>query len=171
MKKTRTGLVCLAVILLLTGLLTGCQLGQAQEAAPVQMNIPAAEAPTAALTEAPTEAPTEPPYTCPPDGDPTNVTSKGSYTGMPVEVAKNAQTVVATAGEVELSNALLQIYYRIAVGTYQQEQHEIAPDFSQPLDAQMCPLVAEDITWQQYFLQQALNSWHSQTAMVQRSKT
>ena len=173
MKKARFIPLVLAATMLLTCLLPGCQLKQ--ETAPVQADIPVTEAPTAAPTEvpteAPTEAPTEPQPTCPPDGDPTNVTSKGSYTGAPLDVAKNAKTVVATSGDMGLSNALLQIYYRIAVGTYQREQHEIAPDFSQPLESQMCPLVAEDITWQQYFLQQALNSWHSQTAMVQRSKT
>ena len=168
MKKARILPAIVVLALLLTSLLTGCH--QEQDV-PEQLNAPVTEAPTAAPTEESTEEPTVPGPTCPPDGDPTNVTSKGSYTGEPVDVAKNAKTVVATSGDAKLSNALLQIYYRIAVGTYREEQHEIAPDFTQPLEVQMCPLVAEDITWQQYFLHQALNSWHSHTAMVQRSKT
>lgn len=170
MKVTRILPLCLATALILSALfLTGCQQTQSEPAMQTQpQTVPVTE-PTVPETE-PTEPPTEPQPTCPPDGDPNNVTSKGTYTGTPMEVAKNAETVVATVGEVQMNNALLQIYYRMAVGTYQRAAHEIAPDFNQPLDVQMCPLENNTITWQQYFLQQALNSWHSQTALLQRSK-
>ena len=170
MKKARILPVCLVLALLLTGLLAGC--GQEQGTTLAQ---PVTEAPTAVPTEVPTEppteAPTEPPPTCPPDGDPNNVTSKGSYTGSPVDVAKNAKTIVATAGEAELSNALLQIYYQMAVNEYKKVDHEIAPDFTQPLDTQIRDLDGEAITWQQFFLQQALDTWQSHTAMTARSKS
>ena len=173
MKKARIVPICLILALLLTGLLAGCQ--QEPEAAPVQMNTPVTEAATAAPTEPPTEppteAPTEPAATCPPDGDPNNVTAKGSYTGNPVDVAKNAKTVIATDGQVELSNALLQIYYQMAVNEYKKAGHEIAPDFTQPLDTQVRDLDGKTVTWQQFFLQQALDTWHSHAAMTARSKS
>ena len=177
MKNKRILPLCLiAALLLAATLLTGCQ-GSSEEGPGILPGIlpgneaEVTEVPTDAPTEPPTEAPTEPPPTCPPDGDPDDVTCKGSYTGGTLDVTSVDQEVVATIGEAEMNNALLQIYYRMAVNTYREAGHEIAPDFSMPLDVQLCPLEGTAITWQQYFLDQALNSWRSYYAMVQRSKT
>lgn len=153
-----------AAVMISLLVLTGCQ---------NTVENPPAEATAAVIAETlpPETEPTEPPPTSPPDGNPDDVTCKGSYTTEAMEVAQNAQKTVATIGDYELSNALLQIYYQMAVNTYRQAGHETAPDFSQSLDTQLCPLEGTAITWQQYFLQQALNSWQSHVAMVDRSKT
>ena len=156
-------------------LLAGCQNLQAEFPA-VQFPLPAAteaptEAPTAAPTEATEPAPTEPEPTSPPAGNPDDITCKGSYTGTVVGLAEAKDQIVATAGEEELSNALLQIYYQMAVNSYKEAGHEFGPDFSQPLDAQIRDLDGNAITWQQYFLQQALDTWHSHAAMTVRSRS
>ena len=158
----------IAAFLLAGLLLTGCQdtpIGPEQATDPQSATIPETE-PTVPETE-----PTEPPPTSPPDGNPDDVTCKGTYTRDTLEMVKNMDTVVATIGKAEMNSSLLQIYYWTTVNTYRQAGHEIAPDFSMPLDVQLCPLDGTAITWQQYFLEQALNNWRSHYAMVQRSKT
>ena len=148
-------------------LLTGCQL-------PFQgANAPSTEAPTLAteaseVTETTETVPveTEPEATTLPDGNPEDVTCKGSYSASNVEALSNAHNVVATIGETQLTNAQLQIYYWMAVNTYRAEDHEIAPDWEAELDTQLCTLTDETISWQQYFLQSALNTWHTYQAAV-----
>ena len=148
-------------------LLTGCQL-------PFQgANAPSTEAPTLAteaseVTETTETVPveTEPEATTLPDGNPEDVTCKGSYSASNVEALSNAHNVVATIGETQLTNAQLQIYYWMAVNTYRAEDHEIAPDWEEELDTQLCPLTDEAISWQQHFLRSALNTWHTHQAAV-----
>lgn len=160
-------IIAAAVVVLL---LAGCQNVQAEFPA-AQSPLPAAtEAPTAAPTEATEPAPTEPEPTSPPAGNPDDITCKGSYTGTVVELAEAKDRIVATVGEEELSNGLLQIYYQMAVNSYKEAGHEFGPDFTQPLDVQMRDLDGTAITWQQYFLQQALDTWHRHASMVQRSR-
>ena len=149
-------------------MLSGCN---QEPSAPAEAVPEATAASMPGETLPPETEPTEPPPTCPPDGNPDDITCQGSYTDEAMEVAQNAQKTVATIGEKKLTNALLQIYYQMAVNTYHQAGHEIAPDFTQSLDTQLCPLEGTAVTWQQYFLQQALNSWQSHVAMVERSKT
>lgn len=164
MKIKRSASVFLAAALLLALFLAGCQ---------STPETPDVTEPELLVTEptVPETEPTEPPPTSPPDGSPDDVTCQGSYTGDTMEVVKGMKTVVATIGDEEMNNSLLQIYYWMAVNTYREAGHDVAPDFTQPLDVQLCPLEGTAITWQQYFLEQALNSWHSHYAMVQRSKT
>lgn len=159
--------VFLAAALMLALLLAGCQ-SSPENPSPVVTEPQIATAPDVTVPE--TE-PTEPPPTSPPDGNPDDVTCKGSYTGDTMEVVQSMKTAVATIGDAEMNNSLLQIYYQMAVNTYREAGHDVAPDFSKPLDTQLCPLEGTAITWQQYFLEQALNSWQSHYAMVQRSKT
>ena len=104
------------------------------------------------------------PVTVPDDGNPDDVTCKGTYTG-------NADSkMVAAAGIAELTNEQLSVWYWAEVAQYRQENHEIAPDFTQPLDTQPCEIDSSVNSWQQYFLQQALSAWHTAQALVQRSE-
>lgn len=118
---------------------------------------------TEPVTQPTTEA-TEPPPTAPADGDPGNVTAKGSYFGT-----VSATAPVATAGEYILTGDLLQLYYGIAVSDWRNSGAEPAPDWNLTLDVQLCPLEGEAVTWQQYFLQQALDTWHMHVALIQDS--
>ena len=139
-----------ALLLAMTLLLCGCG----------SQNAPAAEE-----TEQPVPTTEETvPVTVPEDGDPNDVTCKGTYTAQSA-----LETVVARSGEKELTNAQLQIWYWAEVARYRQENHETAPDFDRPLDVQTCGIDETVNSWQQYFLKRALASWHSTQALVQHS--
>ena len=147
--------------------LTGCQLPfQGVPAPTTEAATLAAE--TTEVTETTETVPveTEPEVTTLPDGNPEDVTCKGTYSASNVDVLSNAHNVVATIGEAQLTNAQLQIYYWMAVNTYKAEGREIAPDWEQDLDLQLCQLENETISWQQYFLRSALNTWHTYQAAV-----
>jgi len=115
-------------------------------------------------TDPPTE-PTEPVPTAPADGNPDDITCQGSYTGDDAAVLDAANTVVAKAATENLTNRQLQVYYWMEVAAYRAAEHDVAPDFTQPLDVQLCDLDDTAITWQQYFLQRALNTWYSLQAL------
>ena len=107
----------------------------------------------------PTTSATEPtvPATIPPDGNPDDETCKGTYT-VKDEAGKSVRdTVVARVGDAELTNGQLQVYYWFMVQQYLQSGY--GPDYSSPLDTQICPLSENGATWQQFLLQSALNEW------------
>ena len=104
------------------------------------------------------------PVTVPADGNPEDVTCKGSYS------AAVNDAVVATVGDAELTNRELQAWYWAEVSRYQQEGHEENPDFSAPLDTQVCQIDGSVGSWQQYFLRQALNAWHTAQALLHQSE-
>ena len=124
--------------------------------------VPSEEA-TAATEE------TAPPTT-PPDGNPDDVTCKGTYTVTDEEINAAADTVVATIGDEKLTNGLLQAYYWDNVYAFLQENGSYASllglDYTQSLDTQLCAVGDVSMTWQQYFLESALKTWHSHMAMV-----
>jgi len=113
---------------------------------------------TEAVTEAIAEA------TVPADGNPDDVTCKGSYTG------DVTAAVVAESGKARLTNEQLQAWYWAEVSQYRQEYHEEAPDFDRPLDTQTCGIDSSVNSWQQYFLKRAISSWHSAQALIQHSE-
>ena len=112
----------------------------------------------------PTTEETVPP-TIAPDGNPNDVTCKGSYTdrGEP-------DSIVTASGTWALTNEQLSVWYWAEVAQYRQENHEEAPDFEKPLDTQPCEIDAEVNSWQQYFLKQALSSWHSAQALMSHAE-
>ena len=79
--------------------------------------------------------------------------------------------VVATAGGSELTNAQLQILYWSEVfsflNNYSSYLSYFGLDLSKPLSEQM---VADGITYQQYFLENALKNWHSYTVLANQAK-
>ena len=158
-------------------LFSGCQTADPEnpsffEDSPVAATTDVAADDPESMEPEPTEPePTEPEPTAPPDGNPEDVTCQGSYTGTVSEIAAGKNTPVATIGDIQLTNAQLQIYYQMAVNGYREAGHEESPDFSKPLDVQLRDMDGMRVTWQQYFLQQALNNWQSYYAMAQRSKT
>lgn len=143
-----------ALLLAMLFLLCGC----GSQSAPGASGAPDAEEASAATTEATI------PATVPADGDPDDVTCKGTYTG---EVD---DAIVATLGEISLTNEELQVWYWAEVARYQQEQHEEAPDFAKPLDTQVCQIDDSVASWQQYFLRQALNAWQNAQALLLQSE-
>ena len=108
--------------------------------------------------------------TVPADGNPEDVTCKGSYTGSDEAVKAAADTVVATAGDHTLTVGQLQVHYWLTVQNFLSQYGSYAPylglDTTQPLDTQTCAM-ADGLTWQQYFLNQALSSWETYEAVAQ----
>lgn len=92
------------------------------------------------------------------NGNSTSVLCRASYTG-----SNAADTVAARAGDATLTVRELQLLYLSQVNAQRNAQEQ--PDYSQPLDTQCCPL-AENLSWQQYFLQRAILNWQAQQALL-----
>ena len=109
------------------------------------------------------------PATIPADGNPDDETCKGTYTASDAEVLAAADRVVATAGDKELTNSRLQVYYWMEVQNFLSNYGAYAAyfglDYTQPLDTQVCG-IAEGGTWQQFFLASALQTWQNYQSMA-----
>lgn len=106
------------------------------------------------------------PATVPADGDPDDVTCQGSYTAE----SGDPKAVVAKLGDLTLTNEQLQVWYRLEVASWQQEEQSVSPDFTRPLDTQVCEADETVNSWQQFFLKRALNTWHNTAALVLQSQ-
>lgn len=97
----------------------------------------------------------------------------GSYSVSDSKAEKARDTVVATVGDVELTNSALQVYYWQAVNEYQNSYayytNSSALDLTKPLDEQFYDEEA-GITWQKFFLDGALNSWSRYAALHMQAK-
>lgn len=107
--------------------------------------------------------------TIPADGEVGTITEKGSYTVSDDVLLANRDTVVAVSGDNELTAGQLQIYYWMQVRSFLNAYGAYAAyygmDVSQSLDTQVCG-VADGVTWQQYFLESALNDWQIYQSMA-----
>ena len=78
-------------------------------------------------------------------------------------------TVVATMGGAELTLAELQVYYWTEVfnflNSYGSYASYLGLDFTVGLDMQQCGMSETEMTWQQYFLSAALDSWTAYQAL------
>ncbi len=200
MNVWKRGAAAILATILLLSVLAGCG------ANPLQPEAETEPAGAEAVPE--TTAATEPPPTAPADGNPDDVTCKGSYSSEaadpdavaavmalptePVEETEPAQTEEATQAteeteeaadateettepteppvtEITLTNEELQVWYWMEVAAYRVSGME-GPNFAQGLDTQLCGLDGIAVTWQQYFLQKALNTWHTSHALVQMAQ-
>lgn len=96
------------------------------------------------------------------------VYGKTSYTVADQEIADNRDLVVATAGGRELTLGVLQIYYWMSVYGFLNEYGAYASyfglDLTKPLDQQK--YVDGEYTWQQHFLDSAVDTWHTYQCLV-----
>lgn len=108
--------------------------------------------------------------TIPADGNPDDETCKGTYSADDEAVIAAHDLVIATAGENELTLGQLQVYYWMEVRNFLNNYGAYAAyfgmDIQQPLETQSCGVTDIPMTWQQYFLGAALNSWHTYSAMT-----
>lgn len=112
------------------------------------------------------------PGTIPGNGYSENVTCQGTYTDSVLGLKWNRNTVVAQLGDYQLTNGQLQVLYDMAQYDFIQENVSLAGmnlDFDLPLDRQTCSL-NESLTWQQYFLQVALNQWKMYVVLTQEAE-
>ena len=93
-----------------------------------------------------------------------DIMNKDSYSVEDDKAAKQGDTVIATVGGKELTNAHLQIYYRMQVldflNYYGSYIEQLGLDVSQPLSTQTC-YFEKDKTWEQYLLGVALKTWQN----------
>ena len=126
-----------------------------------------AENPAAIPTQPQQEEAAVPTFPVTPDGMPDSILCRENYTVSGSAAADAADRVITTFGTQELTNAVLQIYYLDAIRTYQAAGNETQPDYTTPLELQLCPLEDGALSWQHYFLQQAIANW--QTVQILRS--
>ena len=110
--------------------------------------------------------------TIPADGNPKDVTCKGSYTADDDAVIAAGDTVVATMGEETLTVSQLNVYYWLEVNNflnmlynYGMDASYYGMDYTLGLDYQTCS-IANGVTWQQFFLESALGSWQNYQALT-----
>lgn len=84
--------------------------------------------------------------------------------------AGSMDIIIARMEGAALTNEELQLWYWAEVNAYRQENRSPAPDFSLPLEDQSCPLRDSPTTWQHYFLECALNRWHTAQALIRHSQ-
>ena len=98
-----------------------------------------------------------------------DVTHLGTYTVSDDEILAAADTVVATMGGAELTLAQLQIYYWTEVfnflNSYGSYASYLGLDYTVDLDKQLCGMSETEMTWQQYFLSCALDTWSAYQAL------
>ena len=99
---------------------------------------------------------------------------KSDYTVSDEKHVKKGDVVVATVGDAEMTNAQLQLYYRLEVlnfvnyfGSY---AGSIGLDISQPLSGQTC-YYDDSLSWEQYFLDSAIQTWQTYQSMAQEAKS
>ena len=215
--KIAAGLACA----MLLPLLCGCQQSPSQPTEGETTAVTTTAAPTETVVE--TTVPTEPLVTTPADGNPKDVTAKGTYTARedqkdpegvvavmgvpktePTETTVPEESVAPTEAPMEtepatevatepteastaptepeeilpteapemeteharLTNEQLQVYYWMEVLEFKQAGHENGPDFTQPLDVQICQIDDTVNSWQQYFLREALATWVKDQSLI-----
>lgn len=92
---------------------------------------------------------------------------RDSYT-LEGKLLSKHDTVVATMGEHTLTNGQLQVFYWTQVydflNNYSYYLNYMGLDYTKPLDQQTC-FYDKELTWQQYFLEGALNAWKQYQAL------
>lgn len=93
-----------------------------------------------------------------------DIMKKDCYTVEEDKAEKRADTVVATINGKELTNSMLQIYFRMQVLDFANYYGDYASylglDFTEPLSEQIC-YYDDTLTWEQYFLKIALENWQT----------
>ncbi len=92
-----------------------------------------------------------------------------SYSVSDKKAWSKREDVVATMGDVELTNGQLQVYYWLEVmdflNNYSYYLSYLGMDYTQPLDEQKS-IEQDGSTWQQYFLKNALDTWRTNQALA-----
>lgn len=102
-----------------------------------------------------------------------NVQYKDSYILEDKKAVKKMDAVVATMGDQELTNAQLQIYYWSEVYSFLNNYYYylsyIGFDYTASLSEQTC-YFDSTLTWEQYFLESAIQVWQSNVAFAELAK-
>ncbi len=98
-----------------------------------------------------------------------NIHYKDSYTVPDKKVDSKRDDVVATMGDHTLTNSQLQVFYWMQVIDFLNYTGGYASyyglDIQKPLNEQMFD-EEKGLTWEKYFIEAALNSWHRYSSLV-----
>lgn len=125
--------------------------------------------------------PPAPTATTPLDSDPqatepqvTEPLNLKSYTVSDEEAAAVVDQVIATVGQQQLTNGILQPYYKIAIQAFIESNYfylyQAGIDLNQPLD-QLVFDPETNQTWQEYMLEGALQTWQMYSALYEFGAT
>lgn len=93
-----------------------------------------------------------------------DIYNKDKYLVSDEKAKEKANDVVAVINEKELTNAQLQIHYKMQVqdflNYYGSYLSSIGFDHTKPLSEQKC-FMDDKLTWEQYFLKMALETWQN----------
>lgn len=93
-----------------------------------------------------------------------DILNKDSYLVSNEKAKDKAEEAVAKIGDKELTNAQLQIHYKMQVqdflSYYGSYLSSIGLDYTKPLSEQKC-YMDDKLTWEQYFLKMALETWQN----------
>lgn len=113
--------------------------------------------------------------TVPADGNPENETCKGTYTAEGDAVMAIHDEVIATMGEHTLTNGQFQIYYWMGVYNFLSYNSSYLSSYglnpAQSLDTQVCNVTGTQMTWQQYFVAEALAAWQRYQALTHEAES
>lgn len=93
-----------------------------------------------------------------------NAQYKDSYTVEAEAAQKKGADVIATIGDRKLTNGELQIHYWMQIYEFLEYYGNYYFDYSKPLDTQYFS-EDEGVTWQQYFIDIAIESWRRYTLL------
>lgn len=97
-----------------------------------------------------------------------NVDYKSQYYAEENKAVNAADAVIATVGDQKLTNSQLQVFYWMGVYEFLQNYGNylsyVGLDLAQPLYAQHVEEGGR--TWEQYFMDGALNTWHSYQSLL-----
>ena len=97
-----------------------------------------------------------------------NAQYKDNYTVQADQLKAAAGKTVASIGEQKLTNGLLNIYYWTQVYDFLSSDYGgYLVDYTQPLEYQV---TGDGTTYQQYFLDVALDTWHRYQALALRAE-
>ncbi len=123
------------------------------------------------LTRPAETLPTEPSEPTPPTtetspeetAEPTGVLVREGYTFDGEDITPELSKTVATMGDATLSNGLLQIFYWRSyydfLNNYGSYISYMGLDTTKPLGEQVCGMSSTSMTWEQFFLDNALQTW------------
>ena len=104
------------------------------------------------------------------DGVSSSLLCLDNYAVPPTAANEAAGQTVAVLGEDILTNAQLQIYYLNAIRTHRLSENQHQPEDSLPLEQQLCPLGDGKLSWQHYFLRQAIIAWQTEVLLLQAAQ-
>lgn len=101
--------------------------------------------------------------------EPDDIFVKEAYEVSDTVMEKKADVVIAKIGDNKLTNAQLQVFYKMQVqeflNYYGSYLTAIGLDYTVALSEQTC-YFDETLTWEQYFLDKALKTWQNYQTMV-----